>query len=266
MAHIERTGRSLVAYFGATRDIATITRLEAAEWRLSLSRAPDHPKGGGRAPGPHVVSRHVVWAKLIFRVAHELDLIPFSPMDRLKIGSPATEQHWRYVSVEEAEKLIAAAPSPTWTATFALARYAGLRRNEIEAFKWSDMDRLAAGRLLIHGDLDIRTTKRRTRECPISPRLREVLAQAHADMPHTAGPWEGGMDRNSDRVIHAIVRAATVAPYDKPLHTLRKSLETDWIDQHEIADVCQWLGNSPAVALKHYHRARPESFARVSQG
>ncbi|MFN8995147.1 MAG: hypothetical protein ACK5X3_15995 [Pseudomonadota bacterium] len=49
----------------------------------------------------------------------------------------------------------------------------------------------------------------------------------------------------------------------KPFHDLRKSLEKDWLDQHGI-HACRWLGNSPSVAITHYHQTSRADAGRVT--
>ena len=261
--NIDRASCLLVEHFGERREIGTIKRADAAGWRSSLQRPRTLAGGVEAVLSPSTVAKHVMWAKHIFRTAFEQDEIAFSPFDRLSSGQPKTDQQWRYISLEDTAKIIAACPTPQWRAAFALARHAGLRRNEIEGLRWADID--LDGRILtIHAGSTTRTTKKRLRLCPVSPALAAILAVVREAAPGSPGPWSGATGVEITKGAGSIVAASGVPVYAKPLHTLRKSLETDWIDQHSIADVCEWLGNSPAVALAHYKRAKPESFARVS--
>jgi hypothetical protein len=70
---------------------------------------------------------------------------------------------------------------------------------------------------------------------------------------------------NVERDADAIIQRAGLAPWGKPLHTLRKSLESDWLGTHPVLDVTKWLGNSPDVARKHYHQSLPETVRRVTE-
>jgi len=261
--NIDRVGALLTAYFGDSKLIGTITRAEAAAWRASLQRPRKLKDGSETTLSPSTVAKHVMWAKQVFRAAVDIDQIASNPFDRLPSGQPRVDQHWEYVKMADVARILDACPTPQWRAAFALARYAGLRRNEIHSLRWADID-LTARTLTVHSATRVRTTKARRRVCPVSPELASVLEAVKAAMPGTAGPWDGQVTHKHTADARAIVVAAGVAPYAKPFHTLRKSLETDWIDAHEIADVCEWLGNSPAVALAHYKRAKPEALARVS--
>ena len=40
--------------------------------------------------------------------------------------------------------------------------------------------------------------------------------------------------------------------WPKLWHNLRASRETELMREYDLATVCKWIGNSPAVAAKHY--------------
>jgi hypothetical protein len=40
--------------------------------------------------------------------------------------------------------------------------------------------------------------------------------------------------------------------WPKLFHNLRASRETELMREYDLATVCKWIGNSPAVAAKHY--------------
>jgi hypothetical protein len=73
----------------------------------------------------------------------------------------------------------------------------------------------------------------------------------------------GVYGQNYVRDAHVIMRRAGFE-WQKPMHTLRKSLESDWLAKYPIADVAAWLGNSPAVAMKHYHQTVGETMRSVT--
>ena len=49
-----------------------------------------------------------------------------------------------------------------------------------------------------------------------------------------------------------IIKRAGVTAWPKLFHNLRASRETELMREHDLATVCKWIGNSPAVAAKHY--------------
>ena len=46
--------------------------------------------------------------------------------------------------------------------------------------------------------------------------------------------------------------SAGVRPWPRLFHNLRASREAELMRDHDLAMVCKWIGNSPAVAAKHY--------------
>lgn len=70
--------------------------------------------------------------------------------------------------------------------------------------------------------------------------------------------------RAAETDAKAIALLARQYGVTKPMHTLRKSLESDWLAKYPIADVAAWLGNSPTVAMKHYHQTVGETMRSVT--
>lgn len=263
------TGNYLTEHFGESRRIDAITRANAAEFRAWLEgrtyrRAEEAPE---RALSLSTVRAHLSRAKQIFGHAVRLDMIAFNPFDREKTSQPAIEHEWPYVTDEQVQKAVESAPTREWRLRLALARWAGLRRNEIGRAEWGWIDwdgktinvlpKLRGGRRIV-------SSKHRTRKCPLSPRLYAMLLDAFNAAPERVGSICGMPTNNVERDIDSIVQRAGLDPWPKPLHTLRKSLETDWLAAHPLLDVVKWLGNSPEVAARHYHQTTPETFGRVS--
>jgi hypothetical protein len=49
-----------------------------------------------------------------------------------------------------------------------------------------------------------------------------------------------------------IIRRAGLEPWPKLWQNLRASRESELMREYDLATVCRWIGNSPAVAAKHY--------------
>ncbi len=93
----------------------------------------------------------------------------------------------RFATPDEAVKLLAAVPERD-RAVWATAFYAGLRRGELMALRWTDID-LKAGTIDVrrswdmdHGPGD--TKSRNRRRVPIAATLREHLAVGRLRQPH----------------------------------------------------------------------------------
>ena len=111
---------------------------------------------------PSTVRNSILPLRAIYRRAHHRDEIATNPT--LKLSLPAV--HGRSDQIADpthAAALIAALPEPD-QALWATALYAGLRRGELQALTWNDID-LEAGLIHINGSWDMRAG-------PISPKSR----------------------------------------------------------------------------------------------
>ncbi len=243
-----QTIRSLCDHFGPNCRLDRITRADAADWRASLSRA-------GMAAA--TISRKTREAKCLFKAATDEDAIPYSPFERLKATTPPSDKQWKYVDQETLGRLLFACPSDHWQRLLALCRLAGLRQGEALRLQWADVD-LKRRQLLIRNPEGHQTTKKRSRKVPICPELYRLLAGFRAIGPVV------DLHGNLWREFRAICRRAGLEPWAKWCHTLRKNCETDWSRELPLHVVTEWLGNSPAVAIKHYLRAEPQDYDRIT--
>ena len=241
--------RSLVGHFGASR-IGAITRAGAAEWAASL------------AGEPGTVGRYARNARALFAEAVDRGLIRRNPFVGLRLAK-ADATPWAYQDLATFERLVEFC-APPWPCLLGLARLAGLRRGEILRLDWPAVD-LATRRLTVESPGRRRTTKHRTRQVPIVPRLHDLMFAA--SMSDRGGNRVCGGIRPSEvsRQYRAICRRAGIAPISRPLHTMRKSCETDWARVHPIHVVAAWLGNSPKVALAYYLQPTDEDFQEAAE-
>ena len=267
---IAQTFGKLQAGIGDVR-IDSITPVQAVEWRAWLARTPDLRRKvregeTARTISDEAVCRHVRDAKAIFEYALELHLIKANPFASLR-GTPAkVVRDWQEISRGDLAKLLAACPGPAWRCLFALCRLAGLRRGEALLAVWTDID---VDRKTIrvlpredeHGRRRVTTKARAHRVVPIEPELWEILRANRTDGTERVCPVsEFSLHRDS----LVIIARAGLPKYAKPFHSLRKNLETEWMDRHPVITVCQWLGHSPQVAAEHYVRASRQSVATVT--
>ena len=101
---------------------------------------------------------------------------------------------------------------------------------------------------------------------PLFPELRPHLEAAFDEAPEGT---EFVITRYRDATQNLrtqftkIVRRAGLTPWDKPFHNLRATRQTELSDEFPEHVVCQWLGNSQAVATKHYLHTTDEHFERA---
>ncbi len=242
----------LTEHFG-DRPVDRITALEATRWRAGLY-------DGDLAEA--TVCRIVREAKSILGEAVRARLLAVSPMAELRSTAPPLEKNWAYIDTDTLTRLLRACPDGRWRRLLALCRLAGLRRGEATALRWSNVD-LIARRLTVENPGRYQTTKRRTRTVPVAPALHDELFAGY--MEAGGAEYVVGELRSPWRTFRAVCTRADVAPWTRWCHTLRKNCEQDWLEAgvgiHALTDM---LGNSPAVALKHYLRAGEADYDRVS--
>lgn len=130
--------------------------------------------------------------RVVYRRAVTREIVSASPCDHLEV--PRTDgKRDRIASPEEAAKLIDALP-PEERAVWACAMYAGLRRGELRALRWSDLD-LASGRVrvergwdAVEGPIEGKTAAAR-RSVPLTATLRDLLVEhrlTRSDSPDNA--------------------------------------------------------------------------------
>jgi integrase len=236
----------------------TVTRQDAAAFREYLT--------AGRTET--TVRKLIRTLRALWAEAVRQDVVTLNPWDRQAVSTPEADPTWTYIGLEAFGRVLEHCPCSRWRAFFAISRYAGLRLNETCRLEFADIDwdRLT---LAVVNPRGHRTTKHRARVVPIAPELLEILRDRleQADPGETVvgmtySSFSGSNGPSRRRMAEMLERAGV--PDGKP-HTLRKSCETDWLASHPIADVAKWLGNSPAVAMRHYHQSTDAAMAKVSR-
>ena len=126
-----------------------------------------------------------------------------------------------------------------------------------------------------------RNSKRPTRN-KVGPRNREgrlaTGQAAWADTPEGAEyviPEEyrrraqgsaGWANANLRTTLEKVIRRAGLEPWPRLWHSMRASCETDLARQFPLAVVAKWLGNTQAVAMRHYVDVTDADFERAIAG
>jgi hypothetical protein len=87
-------------------------------------------------------------------------------------------------------------------------------------------------------------------------------------------PGSGGAIRARGRVpcecnanlrtqLERIIGRAGLTPWPKLFQNLRSTRETELAESFPLKVVCEWIGNSPEVAVKHYLQVTDEHFERA---
>jgi integrase len=185
------------------------------------------------------------------------------------------EERMFFVAEEPTQRVLAACATRRQQLIFALARYGGLRcPSEHIQLRWGDID-WDNLRFTVHSPKTEHHAGKASRVCPLFDELLPYLRAAYDDAHVNGKPPKGDtylidVERRDERQknwgpeMGRIVKRAGITPWPKIFQNLRSTRETELLDQgNPLKDVCKWLGNTEAVALKHYVQARDESLRKA---
>lgn len=247
-----------VAFFGANRNAAAITVADAKDFRRALERTLNAAS----------VSGFIKRLRAVFHDATERRILDANPFAGVRAGSQTNESRMHFVSPATIAAVIEQADSVGWRCLIALSRFGGLRTpSEIASLRIVDIDWIDE-EIVIHSDKTRRQGKA-LRRVPIfaelRPYLRAACDAAAADQTHLLPFCRA--DYNPQTHLRRFLARAGVKPWPKLFQNLRASRETELIAQgFPITTVCRWIGNSPAVAMKHYLMVTPEDRRRAVEG
>ncbi|MFN0132716.1 MAG: tyrosine-type recombinase/integrase [Phycisphaerales bacterium] len=244
------TETRLIARFGSATRLDRITRDGAAQWRAAML-----DEGLSEAS----VRVHTRNARAIFRAAIDDELIARNPCRGLPTGSIAANRE-RYVTIAEAEAVLAVLPDNQWMLVFALARFAGLRTpSETHVLCWDDLD-LARGRMRVFAP-----KTGTTRTVPVVPRLRVILEAALREREPEIEEIITLSTNNLHRTVVEAITGAGLTRWADLFQTLRRSAETDFammgVPQHAVS---AWIGHSVAVSVRHYLQVPSELYEKAA--
>jgi len=240
--------------------LGSITKGEATEWRLSLVA-----KGNADA----TVRKYSGFAKQFFKHAVERELIPKNPFSSLVSSPVGNEERQFFVTRGMIQKVLDAAPDATWRLIIALSRYGGLRvPSEIRRLRWTDVN-WELKRLHVTSPKTKRYAGHGSRMIPLFPQLMPYLEacweEAELGAEYIFPQYASRPTWNPRTRMTRIVKQAGLIPWERIFHNMRSSRETELQDEFPAKAVCQWLGNSQQVALKHYSQVTDEHWERATR-
>ena len=253
IANLEQAKRRLVEHFGADRDMSTITPADAEGWAAALAEKY----------APATAGRTIKRARQFFKVALRNKLIAENVFTDVKASGQANKERQFHVGRDVILRVIAAAPDAEWRLLIALSRFGGLRcPSEHLSLRWQDVD---WDRNRFHVD----SPKTGERWIPIFPELRPYLEEcfelAAEGAVHVINRYRDA-NANLRTRFTKIIKRAGEKPWPKLFHNLRASRETELAAEYPIHVVCEWIGNTAAIAAKHYLTVREEDYERAAQG
>jgi len=239
--------RNLVDFFGPDKPLCDITPGDAAAWRIWLKTHEGLAESSIRTRCK--VAKQYGWSAVEHR------LIPESPFAKLKSASHGNETRFYFITQQEAQEVLEACPNAEWRLLFALSRYGGLRcPSEHLRLRWADVD-WDRDRFTVHAAKTEHQEHGGIRVVPIFPELRpyfdEVWEQAEPGAEFVITSYRDS-GKNLRTQLTRIIRRAGLEPWPKLWQNLRSSRQTELTQQHPLHVVCAWIGNTAAVAAKHY--------------
>ena len=258
-------------YFGEGHPLRDITEEAAIEFRTHyMTREPKLAAA--------TVARRLKTVKLFFDHARRLKLVPSNPFTDLKAASVVPEANKHYVSPEDTLRLLRVC-DPAWRQMVALSRFGGLRcPSEVMLLRWENVD-WDGQRMTVDSPKTEHHPGKAYRVVPIFPELRPFLDEAWKLAAEGAEYVVSGplADRSREKSkgpqgwtgvslatrLAKLIRRAGMTEWPRPFHNMRASCETDLMQTNPIHVVCSWLGNTPAVAMRHYTTVRECDFQRA---
>jgi integrase len=254
------TRRCLVEFFGATRPLGNITPSEADDFRRWLKSDQGLAENSTR--------RRCSLAKQFFRDALRRRLIaenPFADMKNLTVKGDEAKQY--FVTREEADAVLAECPDAEWRLLFALSRFGGLRcPSEHLELRWQDIN-WERDRFTAKSPKTEHHEGKESRVVPIFAELRPYLEAVWEEAEEGAVyviTRHRQKNMNLRTQLLRMIAKAGLKPWPKLFHNLRATRETELADEYPIKTVCEWIGNSPAIAAEHYLQVTEEHFQRAA--
>ncbi|MCL2648891.1 MAG: site-specific integrase [Phycisphaerales bacterium] len=241
------TRRNLTDFFTESRMMRTITEKDADAWRRWLV---DDEK-----LAPATVARRVKAARTLFTKAKKWKVAEENPFAELKAGSQVNDTRKRFIPAADIDKVIDQCPDLEWRVIVALSRYGGLRTpSETFALRWEDIN-WEDGKILIHSPKMEHRENFATRIIPlfeeIEPHLLSLFNEAEEGSEYVISR-NRLISKNLRTRFEKIIKRAGLVAWPKLFHNLRASRETELMKDYDLKTVCQWIGNSPEIAARHY--------------
>ncbi len=230
------------------------------------------------------IYKRIGFARQFFEDAVDFEQIPSNPFHKVKARQSSKKSNVN-VPMETIDRVLVHCDG-TWQTIVALARLGGLRTpSETLSLRWGDVD-FENDRMHVPECKVEHHEGRGIREVPIFAELRPFLdaafeeastggkypspeafvvdKQAYRDAAMRPGGWANANLRTQ---FCKILKRAGVEPWARLFHSMRASRETELLSQgFQKHVVCAWLGNSIAVADRHYNLVTEDDFANASKG
>jgi len=260
----------LLPYFGEKR-IEDVTPRTVEEWRASLENLKkDRPLKA------RTKNRSLMVLNGIFKRAQKVWGLPRNPVAEVERQRETISGDIEVFSLEEILALVRAADSEQDAAIFLTAAFTGLRRGELIALRWRDVDSgnsVLRVRASYAGGVLTTPKSGKVRSVPLAPQVADTLARLAKRDAWTgdddlvfAGDFGLYLDGSAlrRRYTAALKRAGL---RELRFHDLRHTFGSRTIAKADIRRVQEWMGHADiATTMKYLHYApRAEDAALVAE-
>ena len=257
------SSKHLLEFFGEDRDPRSITPGDAIDFHNWMLTGRDYKLAKATA------AKSIKHAKQFMAYAIDRRQLDTDPFTKLSGSCTTNRKRDHYITLDQAEQVLAACPDAQWRLLVALARFGGLRTpSESLALRWVDIlwDRnrfiVNAKKTEHHDDGGIRTV-------PIFPELLPHLLAAHEQaLPGDEFVITRYRDSevNLGTQLARIVKRAGLTPWPKLWQNMRATRQTELMDiGFHPKCVTTWIGNSEKVMMEHYLQVTEEHYERAAK-
>lgn len=254
----------LIPAFGS-RAVEDITTEDIEHWKTQL----------GAATGMSNTTKLKILTILsgVFERARKLYKLPRNPMADVEKPGQRVNSDIDVFTLEEVMALVRAATSEQDAAIYLTAALTGLRRGELVALRWRDVD--FTGHLIrvraSYTEGGLTTPKSgKVRSVPMAPQVATTLAKLASRSPLESErdlvfPGTGGAYLDASALYRRYKRALSDAGLRSlRFHDLRHTFGTRTIGKASILQVKAWMGHADvATTMKYLHYAPRAEEARL---
>jgi integrase len=244
----------LLPAFG-DQEIAAITRQDIEGWHA-------------RYPRSRTAEKVLVVLGAVMRYAQRRELITTNPVEKVERHPVRYSGDYDIYSREELDALVRAATDDQDAAIFLAAALTGLRRGELLALRWRDVDfprqaiRVRAN--LSYGEL-VTPKSGKVRVVPMIDEVAQRLARLGSRPDQTgdddhvfASPLGGHLDGSALRRRYAAA-ASRCGLRSLPFHSLRHFFGSMAVNKASLVQVQTWMGHSHIQTTARYLHHREQS-------
>jgi len=254
---MKQSKRHALAYFGENKPMREITEADAEDYRAHLQTKLSEA----------TVRKHCGDFRQWFRYLVRAGVVDRNPFESVPTHTKGNASRQRFISDEDARKVLERLPDPSWRLLFSLARWGGLRvPSEPAALTWADVD-WENRRLIVHSPKTAHHEGHESRVLPLFPEiaepLQEVFDAAPAGQTYVLPFVRERTGTALRKPLMTTIRRAGLTQWPRLWHNLRASRQTELEERFPSHVVCAWLGNNESVARAHYLQVRDSDFERA---